>query len=125
MSIKSAVLGSAVTLAVVGGGFVALVVANAQDAPVVVVTPSATVTVEPTVTPSATPTPTPTVAPAPEPSATTIPEAAVTPKPKPAPAVPLVQGTAPPAGSGAYVVQPGTVMPSAPPGVYYVPPPRP
>ena len=133
------VIGAGATVLVAAGGFAALVVANAQDAPPVAPTPSVTVTVEPTVAPSATPTPEPvaTVAPAPAPvvTPTAIPEVVVPAKPEPkpapvvvapepapaAPAVPLVQGTAPPAGSGDYVVQPGTVMPPPPPGVRYVP----
>ena len=92
MELRSVVIGAGATVLVAAGGFAALVVANAQDAPPVAPTPSVTVTVEPTVAPSATPVVVPPpVAPAPAVTPTAIPEAVVPakPAPKPAPAVEL------------------------------------
>jgi len=127
--VRSAVVGASATVAVAVGVFFAVSAGNAaeQTVPstpnpsVVIESPEPTAVSSPTVMPE--PVVTPAVEPAPVPVEETVapkPETVVA--PEPAPAAPLVQGTAPPAGSGTYVVPPGTVMPPAPEGVFYVPP---
>lgn len=126
-------VGAGATVAVAVGVFFAVSASNAEEQTVpstpnpsmVIESPEPTAVSSPIVMPEpvATPTPTPTLTPTPEVAVTKPAPAPVAPKPEPA--APLVQGTAPPAGSGFVVVQPGTVMPPAPEGVFYVPPPPP
>lgn len=121
--VRSAVAGAAATVVVGVGVFFAVSAGNAAEpveveAPAVVGHYSTVESQDPIVY-----VPEPVVVPAP---VAVEPEAIVVkPAPQPAPVAPLVQGTAPPAGSGVVVVQPGTVMPPPPPGVVYVPPPPP
>lgn len=80
--IKERLIGAGVTVAVAGGAFWAIAVANAGEAPVSVPKPVETVTGEHTARPTITPMPEPTPAPAAEPE-----EEPVAPEPQPQPEV--------------------------------------